>query len=129
MKEPISVLIVEGDMHVALEIQVALEDEGFDVFLACDFSEACRVLSNRSIELGVLARDLRIGGFADVAGALREAHVPFVLLSDSEEPIAPGDPCEGAPRLPRTFQQEELLGALRPMRERLDAGGRPLPLV
>jgi DNA-binding response OmpR family regulator len=77
-----SVLVVEDECFIAMEIEILLEESGYRVIgPAASNSEALRILGASDPDVALL--DANIGGHlvTPVAEELRRRHIPFVLSS------------------------------------------------
>lgn len=105
----LSVVVLEDEAFVALDVEEALLDAGFNVAAVMSSSaEAFKWLVANSPDVAVLDIELRDGNCAAIAGLLCDRNIPFVVHSGSSpnsgdlDPIfkkgrwvsKPGDPSE-----------------------------------
>jgi DNA-binding response OmpR family regulator len=77
-----TVLIVDDDVDFREALEEALLGEGFDVCVAGDADEACRLVSGRPID--VVVSDIRMPG--DGATLPKRLPRPVILMTAFEEP-------------------------------------------
>ena len=110
-----SVLIVEDEMLIALDIQMMLEDNGFQVVgPAGSVDSALRLLDDIRPDVAVLDGNLRGRPVVPVAQRLRSLQIPFVLSSaydlftfDGSEVLA------GAENVQKPISEGRLIAALQ----------------
>jgi two-component system, response regulator PdtaR len=110
-----SVLIVEDEMLIALDIQMMLEDNGFQVVgPAGSVDSALRLLDDIRPDVAVLDGNLRGRPVVPVAQRLRSLEIPFVLSSaydlftfDGSEVLA------GAENVQKPISEGRLIAALQ----------------
>jgi len=79
------VLIVEDEALIAMNIEMQLQDLGFETRLASSVDEALRLLTSDSLDLAILDYSLRDGEkTTPIAEALHERRVPFIVCSGSQ---------------------------------------------
>jgi len=110
------ILVVEDEALIAMSIEFALQELGFQALIASNLAEAHTHLATSDIRLAVLDYNLRDGKTTGIAEALRAQRIPFVVCSGSQfNDIA--SVFEGAPVLSKPFSDDHLtsvvLGALR----------------
>ena len=102
MSKPESVLIVEDEAIIALDLAQLIEDMGFSPVVAATVSDALVISQSRDIDFAIL--DYRVGEFTtdELAQTLREKRVPFALCSGSRLGLA--EPAfEGVPLIPKPY--------------------------
>ncbi len=110
-----SVLIVEDEILIALDIQMMLEDNGFQVVgPAGSVDSALRLLDDIRPDVAVLDGNLRGRPVVPVAQRLRSLEIPFVLSSaydlftfDASEVLA------GAENVQKPISEGRLIAALQ----------------
>ncbi|TCD04885.1 response regulator [Erythrobacteraceae bacterium CFH 75059] len=78
--QPLLILVVEDEPMIALDLQLALEDEGVTAQVAASCDEAHALLERHAFDGAIL--DVNLGPGATcrkVAGTLRSRGIPFVL--------------------------------------------------
>jgi two-component system, response regulator PdtaR len=111
----ISVLVVEDEMIIALDVQMMLEDNGYQVLGPADSVEgALRLLDELRPDVAVLDGNLRGRPVIPVARRLRSLEIPFVLSSaydiftfDGSEVLA------GAENVQKPVSENRLIAALQ----------------
>jgi DNA-binding response OmpR family regulator len=77
-----TILIVADEPLVAMDIEMALSEVGYRVFVAGDISAAQRILDQRLIDVAVLDWHLDHGdNTAALAEQLKQRSIPFVICS------------------------------------------------
>ncbi|WP_421700400.1 HWE histidine kinase domain-containing protein [Ancylobacter sp.] len=120
--EPLSelgVLLVEDQMLIAMDVEMMLNDAGIDnVVTAPSAAEALRRLQDFTPDVAVLDVNLGAGTSAPVAQELQRLGVPFLFATGyGDRSMIPAG-CEGVPVLPKPYESEPLLKALREVWER-----------
>lgn len=117
-----TILVVEDEALIALSIESALQDLGFEALIASTIEQAHGHLATAEVRLAVLDYNLRDGKTTGIAQVLRERRIPFVVCSGSQfNDIA--SVFEGAPVLSKPFSDEHLSSAVL---DALDSrGGEP----
>ena len=111
----VSVLVVEDEMIIALDVQMMLEDNGYQVLGPADSVEgALRLLDELRPDVAVLDGNLRGRPVIPVARRLRSLEIPFVLSSaydiftfDGSEVLA------GAENVQKPISENRLMAALQ----------------
>jgi DNA-binding response OmpR family regulator len=107
------VLIVEDEALIAQEIEAALADAGFAIVgLAPTVSKALALIAEAELEAVVLDANLRGHSAEPVALVLREAGIPFIVLTGYGKAHLTG-PLLDAPRLAKPFHPETLVRTVR----------------
>jgi CheY-like chemotaxis protein len=105
------ILVVEDEALIAMSIESAVEDLGFEALIASSLAEAYAHLAASDIRLAVLDYNLRDGKTTGIAETLRTRHIPFVVCSGSQfNDIA--SVFEGAPVLSKPFTDDHLSSAV-----------------
>lgn len=120
--EPLSelgVLLVEDQMLIAMDVEMMLNDAGIDnVVTAPSAAEALRRLQDFTPDVAVLDVNLGAGTSAPVAQELQRLGVPFLFATGyGDRSMIPAG-CEGVPVLPKPYESEPLMKALREVWER-----------
>lgn len=108
-----SVLIVEDEYLVALDLQAHLRDRGYEAdTLACSLDEALRTIARQSFDVAIL--DVNLAGTRSwpVAQALRRDNVPFLFLTAYGRQLQMPEGMGEAPLLDKPVAIEELVCAL-----------------
>ncbi|MES0164155.1 MULTISPECIES: response regulator [unclassified Mesorhizobium] len=80
----VSVVVLEDEALIALDVEQSLCDAGFNVLAVLSFcSEALRWLQSNSPDVAVLDIELNDGSCEAVARLLHERNIPFVVHSGS----------------------------------------------
>ena len=111
----VSVLVVEDEMIIALDVQMMLEDNGYRVLgPAGSVDGALRLLDDLRPDVAVLDGNLRGRPIIPVARRLRSLEIPFVLSSAYD--IFPFDGSEilaGAENVRKPVSEGRLMAALQ----------------
>ena len=106
-----TVLVLDDEMLIALDIQSQLEELGHRVLVAPNLRDALAVVDKESIDVAVVDWHLRNELSAPLIDLLKDRRIPFVLCSGSAlEELASLFPA--APILTKPFASDELVGAL-----------------
>ena len=103
-----TILIVEDEMLIALDMETSLVELGHVVKTADSVDSATRILDAGQIDLAILDWHLRDGASEPVAQMLRDRGVPFVLCSGSSFE-ALSEVFSGAPFIAKPFKYAELV--------------------
>ena len=103
-----SVLLVEDEMLIALDIETTLAEQGFAVVVAGNIETASSALQSGTFDLAVLDWHLKDGRSAPIAAMLTERSIPFVVCSGS---MAPNE-LAGVPFVAKPFSEEDLVAAI-----------------
>jgi two-component system OmpR family response regulator len=121
------ILVVEDDTELRGVLRRGLAEEGFEVAVAADGSEALRIASERGPDLLVLDIGLPDADGRDVCQALRaqgtRAPVLFLTARDAVADRLAGFGAGGDDYLTKPFHFEELLARLRALRRRAGVDG------
>jgi len=105
------ILVVEDEALIAMSIEFALQELGFEALIASNLAEAHSHLATSDIRLAVLDYKLRDGKTTGIAETLRARRIPFVVCSGSQfNDIA--SVFEGAPVLSKPFTDDHLSSAV-----------------
>ena len=112
-------LLVEDQMLIAMDVEMMLNDAGIDnVVTAPSAAEALRRLQDFTPDVAVLDVNLGAGTSAPVAQELQRLGVPFLFATGyGDRSMIPAG-CEGVPVLPKPYESEPLMKALREIWER-----------
>lgn len=89
-KSALSVLVVEDEVLIALDIQMQLEDEGWQVIgPAGSVAHAQSLLAEIRPDFAVLDINLGRQTSFEIADALADQNIPFVFLSGSADDVLP----------------------------------------
>jgi len=110
---PKRVLVVEDEIAVGLDIQLALSDAGFDVVgPITTVAEGLQAATENTFDAAVLDANLNGVNISAVADLLIERRVPFLVVSGYAREHLPLSLLH-APVLPKPFMAEKLLAAVR----------------
>ena len=111
---PKTVLVVEDEFLVALDLAMVLERGGWHVLgPAATTAEALRLLQDEQPAVALLDVALKEGGVTPVAEALRARNVPFVVQSAYGRPeLVGGEVLAGAPKVGKPTNERRLLDLL-----------------
>lgn len=110
----IKVLVVEGDALIASGYQTILEEVGWQVLgPSATPEEALELLHSATPSVAMLDVDLNGRASTAVAEALIEQGIPFVLVTNWEDPVARGGECfRGKADLRKWADPRSLISAL-----------------
>ena len=88
-----SVVVLEDEALIALDVEEALRDAGFNVLaVMSSCADALEWLEANSPDIAVLDIDLRDGNCVSIAGLLCARNIPFVVHSGSSSGSGYHDP-------------------------------------
>lgn len=107
-----TVLVVDDEMLIALDIQAQLEERGHEVITAASVSEALAAIAARDdIALAILDWHVGSGDAAPLARELSIREIPFVICSGSMvEEVA--ERFADVPYVPKPFSPDQLVDAV-----------------
>lgn len=110
----LSVLIVEDEVLIAIDLETMLRDNGHEVAgTAASVGDASELLEDLRPDIAVLDVNLRGRSVVSVALRLHEIAVPFVLASGySPNEMCGGDVLSGAVNVGKPFNENRLFQAL-----------------
>lgn len=115
------ILIAEDEAIIAQSLAMMLEEMGYRVAgPVATVAEALRLTAERAMDMALLDYRLRDGTTDAVAAALKQAGIPFLLMSGFDR-ITLGR--LGAPVLQKPFRQEQLATALSALRAQVGGTG------
>ena len=109
-----TVLVVENDFLIALDLALLLEKDGWNVLgPAATVAEALHLLDDERPAVALLDYSLKEGTVTPVAEALRARNVPFVVASAfSPQEDVGGGVFVGAPNVGKPINERRLLAVL-----------------
>ena len=112
MQKSQTVLIVEDEAIIAIDLAEQLKELGFTPMIASSVVDALLLVQSRDVDFAIL--DYQIGGETskEIAELLREKRVPFALCSGSELGLA-AHVFEGVPLIPKPYTGDHLKAALQ----------------
>lgn len=104
-----TVLIIEDEALIALDLETVLEDQGATTVTARTVAEALSALEAPHISAAILGHTLLFGDTADVRWRLKEKGVPFIAYS-----VIPGLPslADAAAHVHRPAEEKSLIAAV-----------------
>lgn len=112
------ILIVEDEMLLALDLQLFLEDHGYEILgPAPNAKRALQLLSEHRPDAATLDMNLNGHSSAPVAAALREMNIPYIIISGYSTPPDADAYLREAPRLTKPITNSALLSELSTMLE------------
>lgn len=108
------VLVVEDEFMIALDLQMMLEEQGYDVLGPVGrVEQALSLLNGQPPDAAVL--DLNLHGHlaTPVAERLRALRIPFVIASADASVVSGNAVFSGAEGIAKPIQQRHLLAALQ----------------
>lgn len=124
MSDSKSILIVEDEMIIALDIQDTVSERGHRAILAGTLSAAQRLLEARGVDLAILDYHLKDGSTDDLMRQLRDAGIPFIICSGTTKTVVD---FPNAPLLAKPFNSDTLLEAVSALAEAQVARCLPAP--
>ena len=107
-----SVLVLEDEALLAIELSYLLTEEGFQVEgPASNVAVALDLIGKHSIDLAVLDVNLRGTSSSAVADRLADLEIPFVFLSGHTREYLP-ERHRGRPLVEKPFAEAQLLTAI-----------------
>ena len=107
-----TILVLDDEMLIAMDIQSQLEELGHRVFVAANVGTGAEILSREPIDVAIVDWHLRDALSAPLIDLLKQRHIPFVLCSGSAlEELAGLFPA--SPILAKPFASVDLVGALQ----------------
>lgn len=107
---PKTVLIVDDEMIICLDLQTQLESLGHRAIIAPTYAEATRIIATERLDLAVL--DWHHGDLSGetFAQALRDKRIPFIFCSGSTQELVAAFP--DVPLVPKPYMSGQLVSAL-----------------
>ena len=106
-----TVLIVDDEMLICLDIQTQLDELGHRTLVASTFAQAVHIVETEHVDLAVV--DWHLGNLdaSPLVDVLQQKRVPFVLCSGAtQEELAAHFP--RVPVVPKPFMASQLVAAL-----------------
>jgi CheY-like chemotaxis protein len=104
-----SILVVEDQPLIALDITQALEDAGASVTTTNTLRHALILVEHDDLAGAILDHALPDGDSSALCSRLKERGVPFIIYSGFD---AFDGECRGAPHLPKPASEEQLVTAI-----------------
>ncbi len=107
-----TILVVEDEALIAMDLELTVREMGFDVVSAVTVAAALAVLATRTIHFAIL--DFRVGrdDTSPVAEVLRDKRIPFALCSGTDIGTA-RRVFEGAAIISKPYSEETLRTAIQ----------------
>lgn len=102
-----TILLLEDEALIAMDIAMELESVGFEVIHAATIAEALTALDGKSIDAGILDLDIRGVQTTVVAEAMRARKIPFVVCSGSQFPTI-AEIFSGVPMIAKPYRPQDL---------------------
>lgn len=116
MRCKMNILVVEDEVDIRNLIKIALENEGYCVFTACDGIEALKVLKEVSVNLAILDVMMpRLDGFNLLRKIRKDSTIPVIFLTaraDDMDKVL-GLEMGADDYIPKPFSMSELLARIR----------------
>jgi CheY-like chemotaxis protein len=107
-----TVLVVEDEALIALDVQMTLEDLDHDIVVAGSNAAAEAALALQRFDLAILDYRLMDGNTDRLARRLRQAGIPFVVCSGSASVTELGEVFQNTTFLPKPFTTDRLVEAV-----------------
>jgi len=105
-----TVLIVDDEMLICLDIQMHLDELGHRTLVASTYAQAAHIIETEHVDIAVVDWHLGKVDASALVDALRQKKVPFVLCSGStQEELAARFP--KVPVVPKPFMPAQLFAA------------------
>ncbi len=110
----LTVLIVEDEALIALDIEMMVEDNGYGVLgPVSSVDKAMKLLENHKPDVGLLDANLNGETIAPVARRLRDLKVPFLLISAYDNvDFLESDALTNVENIGKPFNEDGLLSSL-----------------
>ncbi len=107
------ILIVEDEMLLAMDLESLLESNGCDVIASCpNIKRALDAIDRDRPEAALLDMNLAGASSAPVAEALRDAGVPFVVVTGYSNAEGRAEPFRDVPAVQKPYREDILLSTL-----------------
>ena len=117
------VLVVEDEMLLAMELESLLELQGCAIIgPVSTVGRALSLVDNERVDVALLDLNLNGQPAAPVAAALTAQGVPFVLVTGYGESQSSEPELQGAPRVDKPVNHQELVRALEHVLEAASRG-------
>lgn len=105
-----AVFIVEDDPFIAIDLQDAIEDAGFDVIgPVATVQSGLRKLENARPDIALLDYNLGSETSAEIARRLKDMNIPFIFASGQIDKVITDDVPESVALIPKPFLIETVL--------------------
>jgi DNA-binding response OmpR family regulator len=112
-----TVLLLEDEALIAMDMAMELESIGLNVIQTNTIPEAFAAIETNDLDAAILDLDIKGEPTTNVAAALRDRRVPFVVCSASQ--FAEFSETFGnVPTIPKPFRSDELSGTVLGLLER-----------
>jgi DNA-binding NtrC family response regulator len=106
-----TVLLLEDEALIAMDMAMELEAIGLDVIQTNTIREALAAIQVHDLDAAILDLDIQGEPTTNVAAALRDRRIPFVVCSGSQ--LAEFSEIFGnVPTIPKPFRSDELSGTV-----------------
>jgi len=112
LSAPKTILIVEDEALVALDMESTLSDLGHETATATTVVDALQLLETGRFGLAIVDYHLKDGSADQLGVALRARNIPFIVCSGSAGLQEFGEVFQGTPFLAKPFTTDGLLGAV-----------------
>jgi DNA-binding NtrC family response regulator len=109
---PSQCLIVEDQALIAMSVEAYLEDAGFEVQTLASIAQAKAWLGSNAPEFVVLDFMLKDGAATELACALHQRGIPFIVYSGYSRHLGVPPELQEVPWLEKPTRREDLLKAL-----------------
>ncbi|MFD0916863.1 response regulator [Pseudahrensia aquimaris] len=105
-----SVLIVEDEPIIAMDMEMTLEAEGFDIFgLATNLEHGLQLLKSGTPDVAILDYNLGSETSVPLARALLERKIPFIYITGRELDLASDGDAPEAPIISKPVDMEAVI--------------------
>jgi DNA-binding response OmpR family regulator len=106
------VLIAEDEPLIALDLTLALEDEGARVVRARSLKEALAGVEDRTLSVAILDHVLSDGDKSQLCERMKERNIPFITYSGYDHPRGP---CRGGVHIKKPASMSLLVTTVKGM--------------
>lgn len=109
MPESQTLLIVEDDPFIAMDMEIEFSDRGYSVVaVAPTVSAACEILKHSAPDFAILDYNLGDNTSVPIARKLDEADIPFVYVTGRPEAVARDEEAPDAPIYSKPVNFDEI---------------------
>lgn len=108
MAEPRTLLIVEDDPLIAMDMEWEFSDRGFKVITVADSVSGARTLTRGMPDFAILDYNLGADTSTSIANALNDAKIPFVYVTGRPQAVVEDASAPDAPVIPKPLDVDFL---------------------
>nr|WP_306267759.1 response regulator [Pararhizobium sp. IMCC3301] len=103
MAQQRTLLIVEDDPFIAMDMEWEFSDRGYKVIIASDPASGARALTQVVPDFAILDYNLGKETSVPIANALVDAKIPFIYLTGRPQAVVDDASAPDAPIIPKPF--------------------------